>query len=300
MVSPTAADPHPGAGRAVHANGVDFAVLEAGPPDGPLALCLHGFPDTAHTFRHLLPALADAGYHAVAPFTRGYAPTSLAADGSYQLGALVADATALHELLGGDDRAVLIGHDWGAMTAYAAAAHRPDAWRRLVAMAVPPGEASARTLFTYDQLKRSFYIFLFQTALADMVLQMPDVEFLSRLWADWSPGYDATEDLAHLADSIGEPDHLLAAIGYYRAMFDPTRHLDVYAEMQQAAGRPPSQPTLYLHGEDDGCFGLDPATDVLSQLPSGSRYERVANAGHFLHLEQPDTVTGIVLEFLGA
>ena len=63
----------------ISANGVEFGYLETG--EGPLALCLHGFPDSAWTWRHLLPALADAGYRAVAPFMRGYAPTSVPADG---------------------------------------------------------------------------------------------------------------------------------------------------------------------------------------------------------------------------
>src|ERR1700704_5760029 len=105
--------------RELSANGVEFAVLEAG--SGPLALCLHGFPDSAHTWRYLLPALAGAGFHAVAPFMRGYAPTGIPADGCFQLGALIADATALHDALGGDGQAVLIGSDWGAETAYGAA-----------------------------------------------------------------------------------------------------------------------------------------------------------------------------------
>ena len=76
----------------VNANGVEFAYLDAGA--GPLALCLHGFPDSAWTWRHLLPELAGAGFHAVAPFMRGYAPTAVPADGRYQTGALVADAIA--------------------------------------------------------------------------------------------------------------------------------------------------------------------------------------------------------------
>jgi pimeloyl-ACP methyl ester carboxylesterase len=120
----------------VRANGLQFGVLEAG--SGPLALCLHGFPDAAHTWRHLLPALAGAGFHAVAPFMRGYAPTAVPADGAYHLSALVADAVALHEVLGGDANAVLIGHDWGAEAAYGAAAFAPGRWRRLVTLAVPP------------------------------------------------------------------------------------------------------------------------------------------------------------------
>ena len=84
----------------IAANGVEFAYLEAGPADGPLALCLHGFPDTAHTWRYLLPRLAEAGYHAVAPFLRGYAPTSIPEDGCYDTGTLALDACALHEALG--------------------------------------------------------------------------------------------------------------------------------------------------------------------------------------------------------
>src|SRR5881398_2699652 len=95
--------------KTVEANGLTFGYLETGDPDGPLALCLHGFPDSADTWRHLLPALAGAGFRAVAPFMRGYAPTAIPADGAYHLGALVADAVALHEVLGGDGNAVLIG-----------------------------------------------------------------------------------------------------------------------------------------------------------------------------------------------
>src|SRR3954451_482469 len=98
----------------ISSNGLTVGYLEDGPPDGPLALCLHGFPDSAWSWRYLLPALAGAGFHAVAPFLRGYAPTALAPDGRYQTGALVSDAIALHGALGGDERAVLIGHDWGA------------------------------------------------------------------------------------------------------------------------------------------------------------------------------------------
>ncbi len=180
----------------VRANGLEFGLLEAG--SGPLALCLHGFPDTAHTWRHLLPALAGAGFHAVAPFMRGYAPTAVPADGAYQLGALIADAVALHEVLGGGGDAVLIGHDWGAETAYGAAAHAPDRWRRLVTLAVPPASLDPVLFSDYEQLKRFFYLFLFRDPLgfADALVASDQMSFLDRLWHDWSPGYDAGEDLA--------------------------------------------------------------------------------------------------------
>src|SRR6478736_6012548 len=96
----------------IAANGLTFAYLEAGA--GPLALCLHGFPDCAEGWRPLLGKLANAGFHAVAPYMRGYAPTEVPADGRYQSGVLVSDANALHEVLGGDSQAMIIGHDWGA------------------------------------------------------------------------------------------------------------------------------------------------------------------------------------------
>src|SRR3954470_6225979 len=96
----------------IEANGLQFGALEAG--HGPLALCLHGFPDSAWTYRHLLPELAAAGYRAVAPFNRGYAPTSLPSDGHYvSVGTLVDDVLALHDALGGGNDDVLVAHDWG-------------------------------------------------------------------------------------------------------------------------------------------------------------------------------------------
>ena len=95
----------------VRANGLDFHFLEMG--EGPLALCLHGFPDHAYSFRHLLPDLADAGFRAVAPFMRGYAPTEAPKDGCYQSVLLAKDVLALITALG-SQRAYLVGNDWGA------------------------------------------------------------------------------------------------------------------------------------------------------------------------------------------
>jgi pimeloyl-ACP methyl ester carboxylesterase len=286
--------------RTVAANGLTVAYLEAGPETGPLALCLHGFPDTAHTFRHLLPALADAGFHAVAPWLRGYAPTSLPPDGMFQTGALAADACALHEVFGAGDDAVIIGSDWGAFAAYGAGAYAPRRWRRVVTMAVPPPAALATGFFAYDQLKRSFYVFFFQSPLAEMAVSLDDLSFIDRLWADWSPGYDAGWDLEQVKAAIGAPERLSAAIGYYRAMFDPARRDTVYEAAQAAADGSPSQPTLYLHGADDGCMGVDVIGDVLGQLAPGSRQVVVPGAGHFLQLEQPGAVNDEVLSFVTA
>src|SRR6185295_2273665 len=120
----------------VTANGIQFATLEAG--DGPLVLCLHGFPDHPRSFRHQLPALAAAGYRAIAPTMRGYAPSAIPADGLYQTAVLGEDVVAWMDALGCDD-AIVFGHDWGAIAAYAAALAAPDRVRKLVVDAMPYG-----------------------------------------------------------------------------------------------------------------------------------------------------------------
>ena len=277
----------------VTAGGVEFGVLTEGPADGPLALLLHGFPDSAWTWRLLAPALAAAGFRVAAPFLRGYAPTEVPADGKFQTGALARDAVLLHEALGGDGRAVIVGHDWGASATYGAAAFAPERWARVVTMAVPPSPALSAAFVNYDQLQRSWYMFFFQSALADMVVPMNDLEFIDRLWADWSPGYEASEDLAHVKDCLRAPENLAAALGYYRAALGTVPQDDSLAAEQAATSQPTPQPLLYLHGRDDGCIGADVASGVPDAV-------LVDGAGHFLHLEQPDVVNGLVVDFLTA
>jgi pimeloyl-ACP methyl ester carboxylesterase len=284
--------------RTVTANGIEFSYLSDGPPDGPLALCLHGFPDTAHTWRHLLPRLAGAGYHAVAPFMRGYAPTPVAPDGRYDTGTLALDACALHEALGGTPDAVLIGHDWGAGATYAAAALQPGRWRRVVAGALPPFASVSQWFFRYEQLRRSWYVFFFQTPFAEMVVPEDDYALIDRLWADWSPGYDGAWDAERVKEALADPEHLAAAIGYYRAMFAGPPDDPAAAEAQAAGNTASPQPTLYLHGADDGCMGADLIGPVTDFLGPGSELEVVEGAGHFFHVERPDVVNQRILDFI--
>jgi pimeloyl-ACP methyl ester carboxylesterase len=302
------ATPFPVQASTVQANDLEFGLLEAG--SGPLALCLHGFPDAAHTWRHLLPALAGAGFRAVAPFMRGYAPSAIPGDGDYRIGALVADAVALHQVLGGDGDAVLIGHDWGAETAYGAAAHAPDRWRRVVTLAVPPAALDPVLFSDYEQLRRFFYLFMFRDPLgfADAVVASDGMSFLDKLWLDWSPGYQPGEHLAQVKECLREPANLAAALGYYRASgagaLGPSggapRTGARYAGEQHAAGRQAPQPTLYLHGAHDGCIGVELARGAERLLAPASRMVVIDNAGHFLHLEKPDEVNHHILAWVSS
>jgi pimeloyl-ACP methyl ester carboxylesterase len=285
--------------RSVTVNGVELAYFGIG-DHGPLALCLHGFPDSAHTWRHLIPRLVARGYRVVAPFMRGYAPSGVPADGRYQTAVLALDAIALHDALGGDHDAVIIGHDWGASATHGAAAHEPDRWRKVVTMAVPPGGAlGAALLGDIDQLRRSWYMFFFQHGLADVVVPAGDSAFIDRLWADWSPGYEAAEDLAHAKDALRDPANLTAALGYYRATLGDGLRDPALDDLQAAVSAVPPQPLLYLHGADDGCVEREVAESARTTVGDNVTIEIVDGAGHFLHLERPDVVGERVLEFLG-
>ena len=282
----------------IRAGELDVAFFECG--DGPLALCLHGFPDSPHTWRHLMPALAAAGYRAVAPYMRGYAPTSVASSGVYQTAALSRDANALHEALGGDRRAVIIGHDWGAPSVCGAAIDAPDRWSKVVSMAVPPGPAlGAAFLSNLAQIQRSWYMFFFQHGLSNHVVAAADLAFIDMLWAQWSPGFDARDDLQHVKASLRNPENLQAALGYYRATLgEGKRDPELAALQQRMGGEYPSQPLLYLHGENDGCIGREVAEAARAMSPANVSYAFVADAGHFMQLEQPERVNDLIVNFV--
>lgn len=282
----------------IRANGLRFRYLEMG--RGPLVLLLHGFPDTAHTWQRMMPALAGHGLRVVAPWLRGYhpseVPAAMPADGQALFVTLGADANALRDALGGGPESMIVGHDWGAVATYSAALQSPTGWRRCVTLAVPPLPVLARRHARFAQLKRSFYMWFFQQRAAEAVVAADDFAFLHALWKDWSPGYDPREALAHVASAFRQPGSLQAALAYYRAFFDPARFDFDYGD---AIG-PIAPPLLYLHGADDGCVGLAQADleEVRGMGGEGSETAWLAGAGHFLHLEQGARVATRIARFL--
>lgn len=286
--------------HSIQANDLSISYFAAGlDNDGPLAICLHGFPDSAHTWRHLLPRLADAGYRAVAPFLRGYAPTEVPADGRFQTAASAMDALALRDALGGGSDSVIIGHDWGAVITHIAANVRPDAFAKVVTMAVPPGNAvGVAFLSNLAQIKRSWYMFFFQHPFADFVVGANDLAYIDMLWADWSPGFDATEELALLKPSLRDPANLQSALGFYRATLGAGYNDPALQSAQDLSSTIPPQPLLYLHGRTDGCMGTEVAEFAAAELTTNARAHFVDGAGHFLHLEKPNEVNDLILSFL--
>jgi pimeloyl-ACP methyl ester carboxylesterase len=263
-------------------------------------LCLHGFPDTAYGFRRLAPHLVDAGYRVIAPFMRGYVPSSLPADRSYHMGALMDDALQVRAASNPTDDDVVIGHDWGAVAATGLAAMPDSPFRKAVVMSVPPAatlrKPSAGLLRLLPaQLARSWYISYFQLPFAP---ERSGAWIVPLLWRRWSPGYGSAEDLRHVDAAIGAPDRWRAALGPYRATIRNSRPPARYAELHRWWTEPPRLPTLYLHGADDGCMTAEFTPYVRSTLPAGSDVGVIEYAGHFLQLEQPAEVGRRIVSFL--
>jgi pimeloyl-ACP methyl ester carboxylesterase len=276
---------------------VTLQALAWGPADGRLVVALHGFPDTAHSWRHLGPFLAGLGYRVVAPFTRGYAPSEVPPDRCFHVAALMADAAAVHAAVGGGPDAVLVGHDWGAITAHALGAHPDSPYEKVVALAVPPlGAMDQRSpTLLARQARHSWYIGWHQLPFLPERLLHREV---AKLWRDWSPGYDGAADVAHVLAALERPEHRAAAIGYYRAIRAPWRVPASYAGWKRTWDGTPVVPTLYLHGADDGCLEPAFAVGLEAKLPSGSRVATVPGAGHFLQVERPRLVNELIAEFL--
>ncbi|MBB3048270.1 pimeloyl-ACP methyl ester carboxylesterase [Litorivivens lipolytica] len=270
---------------------LDMAYREAG--EGPLVICLHGFPDTAHSFDGLLPVLAKAGFRAVAPFMRGYYPTAVPADGDYAVTTLAADVLGLIQALG-EDEAVLIGHDWGGFTAYAAANLAPEKVRQLVVIAVPHMGASRNS---FAQLRRSWYVWTFQLPwLPERLVSKRNFHFIDRLYRSWSPNWPESEfQLAPLKAALAAPGGLRAALGYYRRMIRGASR-DVYDVLSKTT----SVPALWFVGEADGSIGPEVFVDTAKACSGPFELVSLPDVGHFVHREAPQVFQQKVLQFLAS
>ncbi len=283
----------------VAANGLTFHYLEAG--SGPLLLCFHGFPDAPESFLYQLQFFADAGYHVVAPWMRGYHPHTLDPDACYQTAALAQDAISLIAALGYDN-AIVYGHDWGTSAAYGAAALAPERVSKLVTAAVPYGNRIMESfLIDPEQQRRSWYMFFFQLPFAEAAVSYHDFAFIERLWRDWSPGWSySREHLQSVQRMLAQDGVLSAALGYYRNLFNSSLHQKKYADAQDSLGGPIEVPTLYFHGARDGCIGAELTQGMEAHFPQGLEIVELPECGHFVHLESPELFNAKLLEFIRA
>jgi pimeloyl-ACP methyl ester carboxylesterase len=252
---------------------------------------LHGFPEFSYAWRRQLPALADAGFYAIAPDLRGYnlspKPPRVR---DYRIEALAADVLGLIRETG-QPRASVVGHDWGGVIAWWLAMHHPEAVERLVVLNAPHPAAYLREVRRPAQLLRSWYALFFQLPrLPEAAIRGNDFALLRSLFRDiaFTP-----DEIKQYVDAFARPGALTAALNYYRAAFrqgpgHATRSI-----------RRIDAPTLLIWGERDR-YLVPELTNGLEQWVSDLRVERLPDASHWLHHEEPERVNRLLVEFLSA
>jgi len=277
----------------VAAAGGELEVVDHGPAAGRPLICLHGFPDVPATFAPLARLLGAAGWRVLAPYLRGYAPSTLS--GPFDTDTLASDLVAVADAVSPGAPVHVIGHDWGALATYAACAARPERFARAITLAVPHPSAMLQNVPREPaQLGRSWYMLFFQLPLAaEWALRRRDGRLLDRLWRDWSPGWAAPEvHLAEVRRTILAS--LPAPLEPYRVMFQ------AFLGGRAAPVGRSSVPTLSLHGARDRCVGAGLGAGEDRWFSGEHRREVIPDVGHFLHLERPAVVTNRALSWFSA
>lgn len=275
----------------IDANGLTFEVAMCGAGDR-LALCLHGFPETAFSWRHQMPMLADLGYRVWAPNLRGYSNSSRPSGiNNYAMQHLRADIAGLIDAADASE-VTLIAHDWGGAIAWDFALRAVRPLSRLVILNMPHPAIFARAVRHWPQLRRSWYILFFQLPwLPEWLLSRNNAQWIARAFHDMAVDKTCfSEDvLAEFRRNALLPGALTAMLNYYRAALryadlpDPMPHLKI--------------PTLMIWGEEDRALGkeLTSGTDALVENFTLRYLPRVS---HWVQQEAPDRVNAILSAWL--
>ncbi|HEX7381797.1 MAG TPA: alpha/beta hydrolase [Nevskiaceae bacterium] len=283
----------------IEANGIEFAYLEVRPQpargSAPLVLCLHGFPDTAWSFVPLLERLAAAGYRGVSLFMRGYQPTAFAPDGRYSIEDLGRDVIALFEHFGAG-RAHIVGHDWGALAAYAAAALRPDRVASIITAGMPhPRPLLLRPSRAQWHAMRRYVALQLPGTLARRMTR-DDYGWLRDLVREWSPGWDSPQAYwTRIAEAFEDIRRRRAALAYYRQLPRSVFRRGTWRLLM----RPVQVPARAICGERDGCMLVSSFERQAHLFGRGYRLVRLPDVGHFMHLEASDKFADEVIAALG-
>lgn len=273
---------------------VTLSVDEAG-SSGELVVLLHGFPEISHSWRHQLPALAAAGYHAVAPDLRGYGDSDAPPDVTdYALPKLAGDIAGLIRAMG-QERAHLVGHDWGGSIAWVMASRMPELVRSLTILNSPHPVASAESRQIPEQQQKAWYMLLFQfTGIAEEWLAEDDFANLRSFVFDTAaPGTFPAEDREVFCAALARDGRLTAALNYYRANIPPETWLKPPPDL------PPVQvPTTILWGEADAYMSGVLLERSVQKVAGPLHVERLPGISHWVQQEIPERVSELLIEAL--
>lgn len=312
--------------RTVSTNGIRLHVAECG--RGPSVVLVHGFPESWYSWRHQLPALADAGYRAVAIDVRGYGRSSkpVRVD-DYRMLKNVADVVGLAQSLGGE-RVTLVGHDWGAPIVWTSALLRPELFRGVAGLSVPYAPPTAPAGESPLQRMRAlagadeFYVDYFQLPGRAEAEIEADVRrwLLGFYWCASGdvvsgPNIALVERGKQLRDKFVYPERMprwlseadldvYAREFEYSGFFGPlSRYRNVerdWEDLAAFAGRPIELPALFVGGAKDGptIWGAPAIARFRETLPRLTRCEILDGAGHWIQQERPEQTNALLLEFL--
>lgn len=278
--------------RRVKVGDVRLNVIEAG--TGPPVVLLHGFPELGYSWRHQLPALESAGFHAVAPDLRGYGDSDRPEGvDAYALPALAGDIAGLIRELGG--AAHVVGHDWGGSIAWVLASRMPEIVRSLTILNSPHPVASAEARQIPEQQRKSWYMLLFQFAgIAEAWLSADDFANLRTfVFDDAAPGTFSSEDRERYIAALRKDGALTAALNYYRANIPPASWLRPPPDLP-----PVEVATMIIWGEADSNMSGLLLERSMTKVSGPLRVERLPGVSHWVQQEAPSDVNRLLVEFL--
>jgi pimeloyl-ACP methyl ester carboxylesterase len=271
----------------VTANDVRFAYLECG--EGPLVLLLHGFPDNAWTYREQLKFLAKAGYRAVAPFMRGYAPTEIPSSKNYDPITLGEDVCALIKALSHNNQAHVIGMDWGGTAIRGALTKEAPSIRSAIIMNTAHQSTGSMVVRDPSSVHLTFHVWFFQLDIAPIALAVEGLPIVDYLFEAWSPTIDDPQHVESVKATLSAPGVIPAALEYYKSLINLS-----------ATGNYPmpimKTPTLAIYGEHDGASKFSELEHAYYSGP----FKRVVldDVGHWPHLEKPQLVNSMILDWI--
>jgi pimeloyl-ACP methyl ester carboxylesterase len=313
--------------RQLKVNGIDMHVTEQG--SGPLVILCHGWPELSYSWRHQLPPIAEAGFHAVAPDMRGYGQTSAPKDISdYSIFHMTGDIVELVAALG-EKQPTVIGHDWGAPIAWHCAMFRPDVFTAVVGLSVPPrprGAARPLGILRAAGLERFYWIYFQEPGVAEAEFEADPVLTFRKLFypkasdalrgtggglnlkpgegflslvqpADELPNWLTEADVMHFATTFRHTG-FRGGLNWYRNI---DRNWDLTAPWQGAVI---NQPALFIAGTHDavirGVIGERALAEIERMVPNIQGKVLIEGAGHWVQQERPREVNAAIVEFLKA
>jgi len=268
---------------------VTLHYVEAG--QGPLVVLLHGFPEFWFGWRKQIGALAAEGFRVVAPDLRGYNLSSRPADvADYAADRLADDISGLIRELGAES-ALLVGHDWGGTVAWTTAMNHPEVVERLAILNAAHPRRLQEGLGHPRQLLRSWYFFFFALPwLPERVVRAWNWRFFRRFLRDARPAA-TPEETDRYIEAWSQPGAATGMIDYYR------RSVRQSQKQAKAQLRPISAPTLVIWGQGDRYLGESLAEPARDDVPNLDRVERVPDASHWVHHDEPELVTQLLVDF---